>query len=744
MSAVSPFRGDVQVGTARDREPVPYELEGRQSYREASYSGEAAGPPTAETALMAPEADEREDEFEHGEGGADAVFERGDESVAEPELWQSDLEDERALPEPDSAASTVRPEEEEDEDEDVGGERTLRATEVAEEGAVIPEELEAVDPFPPAERRSLAPPLMTAAVSAKAVAWNAARHPSVSGVDPAAIRAALENYVDLPTIQAEIQAANAKGAGIALGTPPVDSVLVEAVHQFQRKCYTEPRQADGWVGESTLDSLGVVSTSPQFNTVDEVHVKARKALQGAEKDIETATAGRHTADNWFENMVNPAFLGRTFTKGIHAVLAARLRIAERHLLAQPGFKGKTPAALGQALQIAEQHRGARPHKPKSSSMHTAGLAVDINYTGNPWVGGNPETPVGNKHFTEVVGRATLLIGGAALRTDERLTPEFLNRLSTRPTSEIYARLELYDRYFRGYFALDGALDAIRVRLLAHQLRLHAETLRLIIHTGEDVDAAARRWLEQIRKDQNALKGGNFGKGREPRHGFLNLHKELVVALRDVAGLAWGAVDFGDEQSGDMMHFDCRRDGVGRIVSAALRGRRVSPEPAAFSWGVWGGEVAVADEGPAEEGETLALDGDVASFEEAEGFFGTATTAIRNGWDAIRTRARIANGVVDENQLTNLVFFDRHPNRAGRELSPSEPDFAALPRGVARHSGADCAPRVARLQICSLRPRRRSRLRAEVLAPSVRRPVRRARREERKGLRQGRRGDEVRA
>jgi hypothetical protein len=40
-------------------------------------------------------------------------------------------------------------------------------------------------------------------------------------------------------------------------------------------------------------------------------------------------------------------------------------------------------------------------------------------------------------------------------------------------------------------------------------------------------------------------------------GFMDLPEQLVVALRDVAGLPWGAVDFGGRQNGDMMHFDCR-------------------------------------------------------------------------------------------------------------------------------------------------------------------------------------------
>jgi len=45
--------------------------------------------------------------------------------------------------------------------------------------------------------------------------------------------------------------------------------------------------------------------------------------------------------------------------------------------------------------------------------------------------------------------------------------------------------------------------------------------------------------------------------RRPELGFVSLPREVVVALTQ-EGLVWGAIDFGGE-SGDVMHFDCRRD-----------------------------------------------------------------------------------------------------------------------------------------------------------------------------------------
>lgn len=132
-----------------------------------------------------------------------------------------------------------------------------------------------------------------------------------------------------------------------------------------------------------------------------------------------------------------------------------------------------------------------------------------------------------------------------------------------------------------------------------------------------------------------------------------------------------------------MHFDCRRDGIGRVIARALKKPYIPP--------AWTGEVPFAEEEEEEETfegaadetfeggleEALALDGGIPAFEDAEGFFDTATTAIRTAWDTVKTRTRIANGIRDEGQLTNLVFFDRHPGRGGRRLTPGEPDFDRL-------------------------------------------------------------------
>ena len=94
----------------------------------------------------------------------------------------------------------------------------------------------------------------------------------------------------------------------------------------------------------------------------------------------------------------------------------------------------------------------------------------------------------------------------------------------------------------------------------------------VFKSATETDAqAARRWRGVIRRDRARMKASTSQKNpfrktgggrRDPEQGFLNLHKDLVVALRDDACLAWGAVDFGEGDSGDIMHFDARVGALG--------------------------------------------------------------------------------------------------------------------------------------------------------------------------------------
>jgi len=391
----------------------------------------------------------------------------------------------------------------------------------------------AVPPFTAGNRAFVGTPL-TPARSKAAMRRNAANHPGQSGVDPARILTALQQYVDVSAVDAALAAYNTRNpqAPVDLGTKPIDAAFVEAIHQFQLKCYRDTRQHDGIAGTAVLDSLGFwprtgMRASAQTNQWARERVRSNaKNIAGALAQTTDLTSGLRSSD-WWDSFVSPCFLGWGLTRPIHVYFARKLRTAERWLLSQPRFTGSTPSELARVLAIDEEHVGGRDSEG-SVSMHTLGLAIDIKYVGNPHVGDYRDKPNGAQFFTDVIKRAAARISGRTL-TEDRF-PQYLNTLGTdtaRTTGDIYDELRQRDHDLRTYLAL----------------------------------AEARKDLAVLRKE-----GVFVGRqARDPLNGFLNHDRDLVIALRDHACLVWGAVDLGSGASGDIMHFDCRLDDLGRAV-----------------------------------------------------------------------------------------------------------------------------------------------------------------------------------
>ena len=403
---------------------------------------------------------------------------------------------------------------------------------------ITPDSLLAVPAFLPAKRVILGN-LLTPARSRAAIRWNAENHPRKSGVDAVTILAALQSYVDPSAISDAIARYNSQNptAPITLGATPVDAVFVEAIHQFQMKCYSDSKQHDGFAGASVLDSLGFwprrgLISLAQTNEWAKGLVRSRRS--GIEAALSTSTDLTRdlTYSNWWNSFVNPCFLGWGFIRPIHIYFARNLRKAELWLLSQSPFTGKTPVELATLLNIDQKHAGGRS-KPGSKSIHTLGLGIDIKYLGNPHVGDYRDKPDGAKRFSEVMKRAVAKISGLTLV--EQKFPEYLNKLGTdtsKTTGQIYDELLQRDQDLRKYLA-----------------------------------------LAEARADLAALRRGVFkgSQERDPLKGFLNMDRDLVIALRDHACLVWGAVDFGPGANGDIMHFDCRLDDLGRAVFCGTGG-----------------------------------------------------------------------------------------------------------------------------------------------------------------------------
>jgi hypothetical protein len=237
-----------------------------------------------------------------------------------------------------------------------------------------------------------------------AIQWNAANHPTTSGVDVAAIDSRLARYVDRSAIEQSMR------SNAALKDRAGDDAAVRAVmaHQFQQKIYADRAQHDGKIGEGTLDALGFVSRRG-LNRVDAANHRYHSGQDGAGKSaayqrLESvyrthqaefqSVAPDLTPATWYLHFVNPPFLGRPFRNGIHLELIRRLRAAEARLNRMSAYASMSPVELGAALGVDEDHGGGRMNSKTSSSMHTFGLAADIGYIKNPWVPGRKAPPGG--------------------------------------------------------------------------------------------------------------------------------------------------------------------------------------------------------------------------------------------------------------------------------------------------------------------------------------------------------------
>jgi hypothetical protein len=414
----------------------------------------------------------------------------------------------------------------------------------------------AVPEFNKSTSATILRPLLTASASATAIAWNVARHPQISGVSVDEVAAALRSYVDFAAVEEALGATWGNG---------IDAVFVEAVHQFQCKVFADPGDHDGRAGEASLDALGFFFGRPGLNGVDIANATAQAYLDRPKISAALARASDNpkgpfaiTAGNWFRQMVQATFLGQKFSNGIHAALVRRLRLAERHLLSLAAYRGMTPVQLGAALGIREPHKGSRP-TATTGSMHTMGLATDINYVGNPWLKGT--------QFTAVLRRSVLFIDGAKIGPGKASVLFF--SLTGLPTADIYDTLSSWNAAFKAYLALLEHPSDVTVRLTAHRVN---GTQGIFESAAETVQDAAKRWRNMIAADLQSLDSADGFSSRDPRNGFLDLHRDLVTALRDRGCLAWGATDFGpgDDGSGDVMHFDCRNTGIGRVVNRGFK------------------------------------------------------------------------------------------------------------------------------------------------------------------------------
>ena len=231
---------------------------------------------------------------------------------------------------------------------------------------------------------------------------------------------------------------------------------------------------------------------------------------------------------WFKSFTNASFLGKGIGPPIHTDLAEHLANVEKTLVDKFGGAARSAAEAGKTLGLVEGIGGSRPYPTSAAiSMHLFGLAIDVNYTSNPFIGESA-----NPQF---LNAGELVHGDAGSVYKPNMSYDDLMRLDET--------LEAYFAYLEDTPALEARLAVAAGPLWKGK---SVDDARKII-LG-DLDTLARRWERRDAKD--VVK----------KTGFLNLKRDLVVGI----GLSWGAV------YGDMMHFDLRNKGNGARIQSMVR------------------------------------------------------------------------------------------------------------------------------------------------------------------------------
>jgi hypothetical protein len=239
-----------------------------------------------------------------------------------------------------------------------------------------------------------------------------------------------------------------------------------------------------------------------------------------------------TQATWDANYVNNAtFLGIAIARGVHQELVGRLSLAENYLRDQhPGMSDADIVEQIGLYSISGRRPPGNAVGGSTLSNHAYGLAIDVNYRGNPFIGRSARVD-------QILNRATELM----------LDQQFhIRQQQTGTPEEIRSRYEEASNALRDYFGLRDQEEALQAHLNTRGLPAEASDVQ--------------RWLQQINNDYtNRALLADFAtqdpdNPRDPAAGFIDLTQELVEALVNQAGLFWGGQY---RTSKDIMHFDWR-------------------------------------------------------------------------------------------------------------------------------------------------------------------------------------------
>jgi hypothetical protein len=327
-------------------------------------------------------------------------------------------------------------------------------------------------------------------------------------------------------------------------------------------------------GNAALDVAGVMderllsSLAPgtPFHEGTEVGTIARRQAPAAgatspkdrtAQDLGYASFAAYRAA-WGDDPVT--FLGNDFGTPAHPYLRSRIRVAETYLrnrVRSPDGQQLDDAGIMRAINWNGRGNASYAHEPRNhmTHQHAMGLAIDIDPGQNPYLF---DHSVANADFwitffEHLFQHATRLYGG------EPLTAATLNQWSKQSsTEELFQRVTASSQAFARMLALSARASGDES--VTGEI---STSLARVGYTGQALTTAVH---------EIAVANHHFHQqqGRARAQAPTNLTQEMVIALRDVAGLAWGGTEMSSIENGDFMHFDCRLTDFGHAVYEAGR------------------------------------------------------------------------------------------------------------------------------------------------------------------------------
>ena len=341
--------------------------------------------------------------------------------------------------------------------------------------------------------------------------------PAVSTEPAPAARAGAAPAVTFPAQVLSLQrSAGNAGVGRALRAGALRTPVPRGARMLQRYAFT----TQSYTVSSNTATVVKESAKKKLAKIDEpVSDYCNAILRDAGFD----------PGSWYSNFTSITFLGFAIAPPIHVDLATHLKDTEKTLVEDYGGPDKKPAEAAKALGITSIG-GSRDYPTSAAlSMHLFGLAIDVNYTANPFI---------SESANKVFARAGALIGEKNVAFVQRATAKF-------------EEIAWIDNVMQAYFAFlddDKGLEAALAKAADPPWKgMSLDAAKKQIQT--DLDDVAGKWERSAAAQKAVIKAG----------GITDLDRRFVEGI----GLHWGAA------YGDIMHFDMRNKGSGAKINAAI-------------------------------------------------------------------------------------------------------------------------------------------------------------------------------